>query len=64
MYLRGGLFELPKRGKYSFFKPTLSKKDGIIFRKQLRCKVEKLKHMTWEVLQPKTKKKSELPAHE
>ena len=62
--MREGLFELPKRGKYCFFKPALSKKDGIIFHKQLGWKVEKLKQMTWEVLQPKTKKKSELPAHE
>ena len=38
--------------------------NSINSHKELECKVEKLKHMKLEVMQPKIKTKSELPARE
>ena len=46
------------------FSETLNQKMISILHKELECKVSKLRHMKLEVMKPKIKNKSELPARE
>ena len=53
----GGLFE---RGGLL----NLAKKKVSVLHKELECSVEKLKYKTFEVMKPRIKNKSEVPACE